>query len=299
MVGVTDGVLERIERYIETHPGASAVEVLAQVGADPTKYRDTVEALLAGDDVEEDEDPDVDDQKNIRDHPPAWSSWASADFTDPNSGVWPEEWLEREQWRDLHDFDGYRRGCQRGQSPRRGVAEGRPGGHHRQRPDRLAVRQRRLRHDHAGPRGRRRALAPRSRAAGEATRLKWARASGRGAKVHARSWRPPSTDVARRHERPEPRGRRVPDRRPGGRLGAPDVPRRSGARRALERERRRDERRRLNRPRRRGLGEGGPQRGRCDRVRRHRRHVRRVGIGDDEDGVDQGSRNQRPQILMI
>ena len=98
MVGVSDGVLERIERYIETHPGASAVEVLAQVGADPTKYRDTVEALLAGDDVEEDEDPDVGDQKNIRDYPPAWSSWASADFTDPNSGVWPEEWLEREQW---------------------------------------------------------------------------------------------------------------------------------------------------------------------------------------------------------
>ena len=50
------------------------------------------------DEVLGDEDSDVDDQKNTRDHLPVWSSWANADFTDPNGGVWPEEWLECEQW---------------------------------------------------------------------------------------------------------------------------------------------------------------------------------------------------------
>jgi len=98
VVGVSDAVLARLKRYIETHQDASAIEVLAQVGANPTKYHDTVETLLAGDDVEGDEDPDVDDQKAILDHSPVWSSWASANFTDPNGGIWPEEWLECEQW---------------------------------------------------------------------------------------------------------------------------------------------------------------------------------------------------------
>ena len=56
---MSDAVLEQIERDVEKHPGASAIEALAQVGADPAKYRDTVEALLADDDIEEDEDLDA------------------------------------------------------------------------------------------------------------------------------------------------------------------------------------------------------------------------------------------------
>lgn len=37
------------------------IEILAQVGADPTKNRDTVESLIISDGVEEHEDHDLDD----------------------------------------------------------------------------------------------------------------------------------------------------------------------------------------------------------------------------------------------
>jgi len=84
VVCVSDEVLVRIKRYIETHQGVSTIEVLGQVGAAPMKYRDIVETLLAGDEVKGDQDHDLDGQKIIFDYSPVLSSWASADFTKPN-----------------------------------------------------------------------------------------------------------------------------------------------------------------------------------------------------------------------
>ena len=59
VVGVSEGVFEWIERSMQTFTGTNVVEVLSQVGDDSTNDRDAVEALLAGDGVEEDSTADV------------------------------------------------------------------------------------------------------------------------------------------------------------------------------------------------------------------------------------------------
>ena len=59
VVSVSEGVFEWIERSMQTFTGTNVVEVLSQVGDDSTNDRDAVEALLAGDGVEEDSTADV------------------------------------------------------------------------------------------------------------------------------------------------------------------------------------------------------------------------------------------------
>ncbi|OYR81696.1 hypothetical protein DJ71_13070 [Halorubrum sp. E3] len=56
-----EDVVEAIEQYVEFHPDASAIEVVAKRGLDPTRWKDVAEAIIAG---EEPDFPDANPRGN-------------------------------------------------------------------------------------------------------------------------------------------------------------------------------------------------------------------------------------------
>jgi len=114
-----EDVVEAIEQYVEFHPDASAIEVVAKRGLDPTRWKDVAEAIIAGEEpdipdanprgnadesgsngpVSSDTDESDDGRELDRDDDRLdRGEWSDADFADSERGVYPSTLLDREQW---------------------------------------------------------------------------------------------------------------------------------------------------------------------------------------------------------
>ena len=92
----------QVERYLEANPDASIAEVAGAIGAPPNAIREIIDG--------ESSEPEQDSSSRTRDRVRGsrtrprtdlrtrFDRWGDADFPNPESGVWPDELLEREQW---------------------------------------------------------------------------------------------------------------------------------------------------------------------------------------------------------
>jgi len=97
---VSAEIRDLVEEHVRLNPDASVVEVLGALtpDVDPVADRELVENIVGGSVPEINSEEAVDSRKPVNDAAPIWDAWSNADFASPNSGVWPEEWLDREQW---------------------------------------------------------------------------------------------------------------------------------------------------------------------------------------------------------
>ncbi|WP_210424875.1 hypothetical protein [Halorussus halobius] len=95
MTGDELSLEEQVAQYCDQHPDASTAEIAGVLNAAPPAVAEVLDEPTT-------ETPDGDQAASSADRvatePRLTGDWADADFTDPESGVWPPELLEREQW---------------------------------------------------------------------------------------------------------------------------------------------------------------------------------------------------------